>query len=241
MNFKSLTRAIVFGSIIAISSITSQAATISHMSSIPLSLTDFFSSPFDPIPQFDSTLGNLDSVDITLSASIESVMVLDNDAPLAITTTGSVNTNLFANIPAVGISLNVFPEATSEPVTLEADDSGNSDIPGDGGPDETTLADLMASDSTSLTLLASADDLSPFISSGDLPSDLTALAGFSVNGGAGNADISVDTLAEGKLTVVYNFTESGPGPGPTPIPEPSTVGFLAMGILGMVGIKLRRR
>ena len=241
MRSKSLSLAIILCSIIAIGSTASQAATIMHMSSIPLSLTDFFNAEFDPIPQFDSPLGTLDSVDITLSASINSVMLLDNDAPLAVTTTGITETNFFATILAADISLNVFLEAISELVTLEPDDSGNSDIPGDGGPDETTLADLMASDSTSVTLLASAVDLSPFINNGDVPADLTALAVFSVNGGGANVDLSIDTLAEGELEVTYNFTELEPGPTPMPIPEPSTVGFLAIGILAMSGINLQRR
>ena len=158
-------------------------------------------------------------------------LFFDNDSPLAATTIGSVASNLFATIPAADISINVFPEATSDLVTLEAVDSGNTDSPGDGGPDEMTLIDLMASETTVMTLTATGDDLSPFINTSDLPADLTALAEFSVSGDAGNMDLSVDTLAEGKLTVGYNFT---------PIPEPSTLGFLAMGTLMIASLKFRR-
>ncbi len=223
MKTKSLLKTAALCASIAIGSTVSQAAvmTETHMSTIPSSLTDFFGETFDPIPLFNPALGTLQEVEITLDADIVSTLILDNDAPDSVNTIGTVSTVVTGNF--AGLTINLNPEASPGVVNLGGDDSGNTDAPGDGGPDEMVFVDLFASDSDTVTLTAPPADLSDFIGVGNISpdGDLTALAGFSVAGGGGNVDASVDTMAQratgesseraaGRPTCTYATGSHGP-------------------------------
>ena len=240
MKTKSIIKTVALCASLAIGSTVSQAAilTETHMSSIPLTLTDFFLEEFAPIPQFNPVLGTLSQVDVTLESDIVSTLVIDNDSPDSIMTIGTVETGVRANF--AGLTIDINPTASAGIVTLEGDDSGNTDAPGDGGLDERVFVDLTGNDSQTLTLTDPPDNLDTFIGGGNITpnGDLTALAGFSIIGEAGNVDASVDTMASGKITVVYTYDS---GPDQAPVPEPTTIGFFAMGILGIIGIRSRRR
>ena len=238
MKIKSILQTMALAATVALCNITAQAAMIEQTASVPMTLTDFFNQQFvPPISQFDSNLGVLNSVTITMEGNIISTMTLDNDSPDPVNTVAAATGELIGNFG--GLTLNVSPSAGTGLITLNGDDSGNTDGPGDGGPDEMVFVDLAASDSASQTLGAG-DDLSAFIGNSNLVGDLSALAGFSLSGGGGNVDASVDTSAEATLTVIYDFEEDQ-NPQPPPVPEPSTIAFLAMGIMGVVGLRYRRR
>ena len=220
--------------VVALAAQTSRGVMSSFMDEHVLSQTDWFDTL--TVPKFNSALGTLTSVKVTFMGDIISDMTLDNDNTTSVNAIGGVNVNIFGTF--AGESLAINPTASTGLVSMGADDSGDTDGPGDGGPDEVTVPNIAGMDMQMFTPA----DLSPYIGgAADTLStmNLGTLAGFGVSGGGGNVDVNVNTFASAKITVDYTF-DTVPPPT-TGIPEPLTTTLLPLGALALAGSLWRRR
>ena len=186
------------------------------------------------VSQFDPLLGTLNSATLTFDGNILSDMTLDNDNTTGINAIGNVNVVLsmtsVSGIAGTGFFIN--PTGSTGIQSLGGDDSGDTDSPGHGGPDENTISGITGFDSQVLTFNTGDPELSAFIGTGTLSTiELGTIGGFGVTGGGGNVDVNVNTFADATLKVEYDYTPSQPGPNP--IPEPSTMLLLGSGLVGL--------
>lgn len=206
-----------------------QAATISYDSSLPAQLTDFDS--ILSIPKFDSSLGTLDSVLLTLTGNVEGALGLENRGPSVANITANLSSSISLRRPDDNSDLLVTLPAAMFNYTLPGYD-GAFDFDGTSG---LTEDDLSASDEDSATYTDAAD-LALFLGAGTL--DLPVFAvGTSSATGPGNVAQFFDTFAGASINVTYNYTENT-----TSVPEPGmTLGMLALGGGMMAKRKLKNK
>ena len=200
-----------------------QAASITHTDTFPLSTTNW--SDTLTIPKFDPALGTLTEVSITLSGDVE------GDAKYESLDAGatSVSLNLAAEIDLQrpdGSTLVITLPLVNQTDSAEVFD-GTIDFMGDSGGEFTGLSgsqDEAASftDAADLALFTGTDDI-------DLPIEAS---GRSTGSGAGNLITQFATSAGAEATVTYTFVE-------LIIPEPTTAGML--GGLTLLGLMRRRK
>ncbi|XPF92687.1 choice-of-anchor E domain-containing protein [Colwellia sp. RE-S-Sl-9] len=209
-----------------------QAGVISYSDNHISSTTDWFDTL--TVSQFDSSMGTLNTVDISFSAAMLSDMILDNDNVSATTARGTVSVDTIGSFLGLG-ALNIALSADTGFQALAADDSGDTDIPGAGGADEYAGLGLTGSDMMNITIDASNADFLNFIGAGTVSTvGLGTFGGYAVAGGGGNVDVNVNTSASAILNVTYNFTDKVT----TSVPE---TGSLAIFGLGLAGFALSRK
>jgi hypothetical protein len=185
------------------------------------------------VSQFDASLGTLDTVTITFSASMLSDMILDNDNLLSSTAKGTVTVDTLGSFVGLG-GLFLGLSANTGFQSLGADDSGNTDNPGDGGLDEYVGLGLFSTDTMSVTIDASSADFLSFIGTGNISTvNLHTSAGYGLSGGGANIGVQLNTIAGASLNVDYNYTAPS-----TSVSEPASLGILG---LGLMGVALRRK
>lgn len=189
--------------------------------------TNFVDQPVVPdFNQFDTALGTLNSVQITLSGTVTGTASAESlDA-----SPSTVTVNLQAQVDfLVGASslVQVIPVA-SQTESLAAFD-GTIDF---DGPSGFTTGALTGTDSDTSTLTGAA--MAPWIGSGAVTGLCSGL-GQSTGTGAGNLVTQFATQAGCEVTVVYDYTET------TSVPEPGTLSLLGLGIVGAGFVASRRR
>lgn len=203
---------------------SAQAAVISFTDDHASSITDWFDTL--TVSQFDPTQGTLNSVKVSFSAAMTSDMTLDNDNATATVAQGTVDVltiGTFLGLGALGVNLS----DNTGFLNLGADDSGDTDLPGDGGFDEVFTGGLNDSGMLMATLNVGDADFASFIGLGSLSTaGLGTFGGFSVLGGGGNVDVNLNTTASANLTVDYDFTPS------VAVPEPAILALFGIGLLG---------
>lgn len=209
--------------IVAVVCITGAASADSVMynDSIPLSTTNWSSSV--TIPQFNPTLGILDSIEFSLAGHVEGDASYESlDAAPA-----TVTLELAAEIELQRPDNSVLVAALPLVQTVEnaAAHDGNIDFDGPSG----STFDNLSGDQTEMATLGPPvlpSDLAIFVGFGSISLPVEA-SGASQGSGAGNLLLQFHTSASADVAVTYNYT----------VPEPGSLALLTLGALGL----LRRR
>jgi len=162
----------------------------------------------------------LQAVQIDFVGGVTGLMAYENRAATARTITMQMASTLELILGAdTLLSIN--------PVVTKSYDAGAYDGVLDfGGTSGATDNDINVTETGSITLTS---DLTPFIGNGTVDLDVSAI-GNSSQSGSGNLTTWFTNLAGAEVTVTY-----------IPVPEPSALIALGTGIIGLVGLKLRKR
>jgi len=197
------------------------AATQSHSCSIPGGYTNW--TDYLSVPQFDSSLGTLNSVTIDLDGHIAGVAKLESldqdSSEISTTITGTVVVSGLGSVSSVSAS----PVASLTQSVTAYD--GVLDW---GGTSGATLG--YSANASNSALLTAPGDLANFIGTG-LVSLPVAGSGKSKAMGPGNFRAEITTQASANVTVIYDYA----------VPEPSSLLGLGSCLLGAGGFLLRRR
>lgn len=209
-----------------------QAGVISFSDTHATSITDWNDTL--TVSQFDTTLGSLNTIDISFSADMFSDMILDNDNSGATVARGTVSVDTIGSFLGLG-ALSVSISANTGFQALGSDDSGDTDNAGSDGVDEYVGLALYDSDLINITINSSHADFLNFIGAGSVSTTgLGTFGGFAVAGGGGNVDVNVNTVASAALNVTYNYTDAT-------TTSVSETGSLAIFGLGLAGFALSRK
>ena len=187
------------------------------------------------LSQFDSSLGTLNSVIISLTGSINQSLVAENIG-------GSADTL----IPVAGgtlrfrqggsIVLNQVLPTTSGSTFFATAFDGTDDKAGTSG---VNFGILSASASNTVTLTAPAD-LAGFIGAGFLSNyDLRAIGNGMIESDNGNISQIIQTEARASVTLSYEYTKAQ-NPDPQPVPEPASMALIGLGALGLAAVRRRK-
>lgn len=168
--------------------------------------------------QFDSSLGTLNSVTLSLSGLVRSTFTATNfDDPST--------TSTFSNL-LMGSLDGRLADGTDISILFEASE----DRQLDGGSSYTDL-ELVRSDSVDRVLTS---QLGAFIGNGTLDFLLKANANSSVSGDADDFEGLVKTLSSGQLVVTYGYTAATQN-----VPEPGALALVGLA-LAAAGLTRRR-
>jgi uncharacterized repeat protein (TIGR01451 family) len=149
------------------------------------------------LPQFDPSLGTLQSLTITNAGAITSDIRVENTSNTSGTTiTGTVGGNL--SLAGPGVNLVTSPERNTGSFDASAFD-GTLDFAGSSGTD---FGPRTASASRSVQLSGAA--LAPFLGTGQVAIRESAVATSTASGG-GNVLVGVTSSATATVTVTYNY------------------------------------
>jgi hypothetical protein len=182
------------------------------------------------IPQFDSTLGMLNSVSITVTTALQASLGFENTNP---TSGGTFYVSTyFSSEPTqytrakVDLSFNSSVILTSgytdaQEYTLSGISiyDGITDYAGTSGRNVATFGNA-----NSLPLFHDSG-LAQFIGTGNLTFGINSDAYTALTVSGGNSSVRMATTGQAGVTVVYDFT---------PIPEPVTICLLGLGALSLI-------
>ncbi|MBL8452105.1 MAG: PEP-CTERM sorting domain-containing protein [Zoogloea sp.] len=199
---------------------SAQAATITQSATLNLQTTEI-NQTFN-INKFDSTLGTLTGVAITLDAEAISTATLRNTSTTPQRFSFGSTLNLFLDNISAGVS---------ESLQLSLFNFGPTNLA------VNVLTDLGTVNPTD-SLTFNASDLAAFIGSGSTSFSCTSLVSNSQAGGGGNIRVTQDTQAGCGLNVVYTYDVATPPPAQ--VPEPASMALVGLGMMGLAAIRRRK-
>lgn len=199
------------------------AATVTYTDSVALQETNW--TNVLALTQFDSSLGTLNSVSVTLMGTVDGVARAESLDSSPSTVTLNLASQITASTPSVGSLLVVLP-GISESHSLATYD-GTTDFAGASG----VTSDPPAQTDTNSTVLTGGA-MSDFIGTGTVNFSVASL-GTSSGSGAGNLATLFHTLAGAQVAVTYDYE-------PAVVPLPASVPLLLSG-LGALALLRRRR
>ncbi|MBP6899076.1 MAG: PEP-CTERM sorting domain-containing protein [Burkholderiaceae bacterium] len=191
---------------------------------VPLTTTNWASSL--SLPLFDSSLGDLLQVDITLHGNVIGDARIESTDAKASTVTLNLASTLTLSRPDQTTLVITVPLVT-QVLSLTAFD-GSLNWSGSSGA---TLLGLTGSRSESYSSTAAAD-LLLFTGVGSLSAPLTGKSASTVTGSA-NLASWIQTRAGGYADITYTYAAA-------PVPEPASLALMLSG-LGMFGLLAKRR
>ncbi len=199
---------------------------VEHTKGSELTEWDTDNTPFT-LAKFDTSLGTLQSVQITISSSALTSIFVTNSAVSS--SSGNVRTSLTLSLTSSNVTLS---GGIGNNVTLEFLVPGDRQYYSLGAGQSTEFLNLSNSGTVSF-LYNSGLALTEFSGPGDILFDLTTLTETSQSNTGGNTGSSQQTTANGTVKVTYTYEA---------VPEPGTWAALAMGAgLLVASSRFRRR
>jgi uncharacterized surface anchored protein len=154
------------------------------------------------INQFDPSLGQLTSVQITFDGTLQTDMKVQNLDALTQTITQTVNGDMKLQVGNITNPLEVGVTASQTKQLAGSDGTIDTTF---SGPSSADSGQQSSDQTKTLTLTAGTDDLSAFLGTGTVKLTDTATA-TSSSTGSGNLLSLIQTSALGKVTITYTYT-----------------------------------
>ena len=184
---------------------------------------------FGTLNYFDSNLGTLTSVSLSITGSLTTQIDITNNAAQTVFANGRTNSDFFfsssdATLNTLLLSL-VFP-------TVQLETGRQSIAVGDTYQSPT----LHTSSTESLALTP----VSAFAKAGPDTFTLSCMTetASSTSGGGGNLPTRPTTTAGCSAEIVYTYDAKQPDPNP--VPEPTSMALIGLGALGLAAVRRRK-
>jgi hypothetical protein len=214
---------------LAVSAMGAQALTVTSSFTNALSTTEINQS--GTLAKFDSSLGTLTDVVLTLNGAMTTSLSVTNSA--AQSQVAIVNSNVDLSFNATITGLNAAVTASS-PLAL-AVTTGRQTL----GAGATQLFGPLNATNT-ITLDAQLDALFASFSmagGGNFGVSCTSLSGLGITGGGGNVAASQSTQASCGASIVYTYTAAAS----KPVPEPASLALVGLALAAAGAATMRRK
>jgi hypothetical protein len=216
-------------SIVGALSFAASANTVQYTTTIDSTAVDW--SKNLALEQFNPSLGTLDSIEITLSSGISSVMTAVNQAESSSYGNGQTTINITLDTSTIG-SYDLFNVGAGAVLTY----TGANWVYATVDNQLAAGANISSSPETGsgnkdTGILSNSTLLTDFTGSGDVNLLMTTLTTINSSVTGGSTSLTQESSAGLTATITYNYT---------PVPEPTTMALFGIGSLGLFLIRRRK-